>query len=138
MNSTRGVAAWVLVTMMLLGPVQPWALAQQPAPPSQPAPVQDVLKEGGSTPRGIDAYDVGAGVVTVLRVPLNIATCAVGSAVGTVLFALTLGSAYKASTRVLEEGCAQKWVVRGDDLRPPRGSAGAFTPRTEPYGGDSR
>jgi len=31
---------------------------------------------------------------------------------------LTLGSGYKASTRVVEEGCAQKWVIRGHDLRP--------------------
>ena len=132
MNSTRGVATWVLVAMMLLGPVQPSALAQQPASPSQPAPMQDVTKEDGPTPRGIDVYDVGAGVVTVLRVPFNIATCAVGSAAGTALFVLTLGSAYKASTRVVEEGCAQKWVVRGDDLRPSRSfGSGA-------YGGNSR
>ena len=132
MNSTRGVAAWGLVAMMLLGPVQPSALAQQPASPSQPAPMQDVTKEDGPTPRGIDVYDVGAGVVTVLRVPFNIATCAVGSAAGTALFVLTLGSAYKASTRVLEEGCAQKWVVRGDDLRPAHSSGSGA------YGGNSR
>ena len=118
MNSIRGVAAWVLVAVMLLGPIQPGAWAQQPAQPSQPDPTQDVAKEDGPTSRGIDGYDVGAGVLTVLRLPFNVALCAVGSVVGTALFVMTLGSAYKASTRVVEEGCVQKWVVRGHDLRP--------------------
>ncbi len=118
MNTIRGVAAWVLVVVMLLGPIPLQALAQQPAQPSQPEPMQDVLKEDGQPWRGVDGYDVGAGLVTVLRLPFNIALCAVGTAAGTALFALTLGSGYKASTRVIEEGCAQKWFVRGRDLRP--------------------
>ncbi len=118
MDSIRGVVAWVLVSVMLLGPIAPGALAQQSVEPSQPDSTQDVVKDDGQAWHGIDGYDVGAGVVTVLRLPFNVALCAVGSAVGTALFALTLGSAYKASTRVVEEGCAQKWVVRGHDLRP--------------------
>jgi len=118
MNSICGVVAWVLVTVMLLGPIAPGALAQQPAQPAQPDSTQDVVKEDGQPWHGIDGYDVGAGVVTVLRLPFNVALCAVGTTVGAALFALTLGSAYKASTRVVEEGCAQKWLVRGHDLRP--------------------
>ncbi len=118
MNSIRGVAAWVLVTVMLLGLIPPGALAQQPAEPSQSDPTQDVVKEDGQPWHGVDGYDVGAGVLTVLRLPFNVALCAVGGAVGTALFVLTLGSAYKATTRVVEEGCAQKWLVRGHDLRP--------------------
>ena len=122
MNSTRGVIAWVLVAVMLLAPIAPGALAQQPAQPAQPAqpdPAQDVVKDDGQAWHGIDGYDVGAGVLTVLKLPFNVALCAFGGVVGTALFAITLGSAYKASTRVVEEGCAQKWFVRGHDLRPP-------------------
>jgi hypothetical protein len=121
MNSIRGAFAWVLVAVMLLGLIPSRVLAQQPAQPSQPDPMQGVVREDRPTPRGVDGYDVGAGVVTVLRLPFNIALCAVGTAVGTALFALTLGSGYKASTRVVEEGCAQKWLVRGHDLRPSHG-----------------
>jgi hypothetical protein len=75
--------------------------------------------------RGTDIYDVGAGVVTAAKAPFNVALCALGGAMGTALFLMTLGSAYKASTRVIEEGCAQRWVIRGDDLRP-RGAPGIF------------
>jgi hypothetical protein len=123
MNSTRGVAVWVLVAVMLLGPIQPWALAQEPAPPLQPDPMQGVAKEDARIRSGVDGYDVGAGVLTVLKIPFNLGLCAIGTVLGTALFALTLGSGYKASTRVVEEGCAQKWVIRGHDLRPPHGSS---------------
>jgi hypothetical protein len=118
MDSTRSVTVAVLVAVTLFGPLAPRALAQQPAPSSQPDAVNDMTLEYGQEPRRMDAYDVGAAVVTAVRAPLNVASCVVGGAVSTALFFLTLGNAYKASTRVLEEGCAQKWVVRGTDLRP--------------------
>lgn len=123
MNSTRGVAACVLVAMTLLGPIQPWALAQQPAQPFQTDPMPEVVNEDGRRPRAVDGYDVGAVVLTVVRIPFNLGLCAMGTVLGTALFALTLGSGYKASTRVVEEGCAQKWVVRGRDIRPLHGSS---------------
>jgi hypothetical protein len=137
MMSTRGVIACALVTMVLCGPASPWALAQQPVPP--PAVVVEVAPPEMAPPerqpaRGIDAYDVGATVVTVAKAPFNVALCALGTAVGTALFAMTLGSAYRATTRVFEEGCAQKWIVRGDDIRP-RGHPGIFPERaSEAYG----
>lgn len=118
MNSIRGVVAWVLVTAMLLGPIAPGAFAQQPAQPSQPDSTQDVVRDEGQAWHGVDGYDVGAGVLTVLKLPFNVALCALGGVFGTALFAMTLGSGYKASTRVVEEGCGQKWLVRGHDLRP--------------------
>jgi hypothetical protein len=132
MNSTRGVIACALVSVVLLGPAAPWARAQQPTPP--PAVVVEVAPPEMAPPerqpaRGVDAYDVGATVVTVAKAPFNVALCALGTAVGTALFAMTLGSAYRASTRVFEEGCAQKWIVRGDDIRP-RAAPGIFPERT--------
>jgi hypothetical protein len=130
MNSTRGAIACALVALVLLGPLSPWALAQQPAsPPAEPPPavVIEVIPPEPEPPleRRRDIYDVGAGVVTVAKAPFNVALCALGSAIGTVLFLGTLGSAYKASTRVFEEGCAQRWIVSGEDLRP-RGAPGIF------------
>ena len=78
--------------------------------------------------RSIDGYDVGAVVATAFKAPCNVATCAFGVAFGSMLFLMTFGSSYKATTRVLEEGCAQKWIIRGDDLRP-RGGPGIFPDR---------
>jgi hypothetical protein len=127
MNSTRRVIACALAAVVLLGTLAPRVLAQQPAPP--PAVVVEVNPPEYQMGRGTDIYDVGAGVVTVAKAPFNLALCTLGSAVATALFAITLGSAYRASTRVIEEGCAQRWIVRGDDIRP-RGSPGIFSDRS--------
>ncbi len=132
----RGVIASMLAAMILLGSVPAVSVAQQPPPSPPPPPVlmPDVVKDDDSaTLRPFDLYSVGAGVFTVARIPLNIGLCALGTVVGSGLFLVTLGSAYRASTRVFEEGCAQKWLVRGDDLRPVRGSSGIFESRMERY-----
>jgi len=131
MNSTRGVIACALVAVMLCGPVAE-ALAQQPASPAAAPPPGVVVEMVTPDPppvRGRDIYDVGAGVVTVAKAPFNVALCALGGGLGTALFLLTFGSAYKASTRVIEEGCAQRWILSGDDLRP-RGATGIFPDHT--------
>jgi hypothetical protein len=127
MQPHRRVIACALV-VVLFGPLAPSALAQQPAPPPVPPPqpaVVEVMPPEGQMVRGTDIYDVGAGVVTVAKAPFNVALCGLGTAMGTALFLITFGSAYKATTRVIEEGCAQRWIIRGDDLRP-RGAPGVF------------
>jgi len=112
--AARLIASWLAVAILVVGPLQPLASAQaiQPAPP----PPDDIRIE--PTPRGIDGYDVGAGVVTVLKAPFNVVLCVLGGAVGLSLFAVTLGSGYRVATRAVEQGCRGPWVVRGDDLRP--------------------
>ena len=124
MNVHRRVIACALVAVVVLGQV-PSALAQAPPPPPAPAApaVVDVVPPEGQMARSPDIYDVGAGVVTAARMPFNVALCGLGTVVGTALFLLTLGTAYKATTRTIEEGCAQRWILRGDDLRP-RGAPG--------------
>ena len=121
MRCHRHVLACTLVAMVFLGPL-PSALAQAPAPtvvevmpPERPADQSDI-------------YDVGATVATVARAPFNAALCGLAGVTGTVLFVLTFGSAYRATTRVLEEGCAHRWIIRGDDLRP-RGGPGILPDR---------
>jgi hypothetical protein len=134
--NTRGVIASMLAAMLLLGSAPAVSVAQQPPPPPPPPPVlmPDVVKEEDRpTMRPFDLYSVGAGVFTVARIPLNVGLCALGTVVGSGLFLATLGSAYRTSTRVFEEGCAQKWLVRSDDLRPVRASAGIFESRMERY-----
>lgn len=130
MNSTRGVIACALVTVILFGPLTD-ALGQQPAAPlaAPPAVVVETVSPEPAPARGRDIYDVGAGVVTVARAPLTATLCAAGATVGFVLFVLTFGSGYRASARAIEEGCAQKWIVSGDDLRPRIGP-GIFPDRT--------
>jgi hypothetical protein len=133
MRSTRDVIASMLTALILLGSLPAVSLAQQPPPP-QPVLMPDVVKEEDSpTLRPFDLYSVGAGLFTVTRLPFNVALCAFGTAVGSTIFLLTLGSAYRATTRVFEEGCAQKWFVRGNDIRPSRGSPGGFESRMERY-----
>jgi hypothetical protein len=126
--------ASMLAAMILLGSLPAVSVAQQPAPPPPPVLMPDVVKEDDSaTLRPFDLYSVGAGVFTVARIPVNIGLCALGVVVGSGLFLATLGSGYRASTRVFEEGCAQQWFVRSDDLRPARSSSGIFESRMERY-----
>src|SRR5262245_2371830 len=138
---SRGVVASALVVMTLIGPVAPRALAQQPAAPAEPAPAVQQAPLPPQTPpaaviieaapaepvvqRGTDFYDIAAGAMTVGRAPFNVAICALGFGAATVLFISTLGSSNRAAMRTVEEGCAQRWVVRGDDIRPA-GAPGVF------------
>lgn len=119
MDASRRLIACMLVVVAALGLCPLRALAQQPT-------VVEVMPAEPPPARSTDIYDVGAGVVTAARMPFNVVLCGLGAAAGTALFFLTFGSAYKASTRAVEEGCAQPWIVRGDDLRP-RGAPGAFS-----------
>ena len=115
-NGLRLVAVVAVIAFALGGPLSPIAFAQQAMSPDL---IQERLKE--SVPeRGIDGYDIGAGVLTALKAPFNVGLCLFGTALGATLFGLTLGSGYKATTRVVEEGCAGKWLVTGDDIRPNR------------------
>jgi hypothetical protein len=130
MNVHRRVIACALVAIVVFGQV-PSALAQAPAPPPAPAApaVVEVMPAESQVGRSVDIYDVGAGVLTAARMPFNVALCGLGAVTGTALFLLTLGSAYKATTRTIEEGCAQRWVLRGEDLRP-RGAPGILPERS--------
>jgi len=137
MNDRRRVLAGALVALVFLGVLPPSTLAQQSAPPplpaSPPVVVEVMPPEQPAAPRA-DIYDVGAGVVTAARMPFNVALCGLGAVTGSVLFVLTLGTAYRATTRVFEEGCAQRWIVRGDDLRP-RGAPGILDRSSDMYSG---
>jgi hypothetical protein len=104
--SARLIAGCVMVTMILAGPLQPLALAQ----------------EAGKS----DAYDAGAVAITAIGMPLKAITCGLGAVVGFTLLVVTFGSAHRATANVVAEGCAQKWIVTGDDIRPDPPTTRAF------------
>jgi hypothetical protein len=118
-------------------PVQPAPAVQpvppvQPAPPVEPAPAvqPDLFPERMKTTRNAErhavAYNVGAGIANVFLVPGRVITCALGSAVGIVVLAITLGSGYRAAAAVGEEGCGGKWIVTGEDLWPDPPATSGF------------
>jgi hypothetical protein len=127
----RSIAA-CLALVLVAGPLSTLASAQQAPPPpspqvqtstSPPAPAE-IRHE--RRVRRTDGYDVGAGVMTVLKVPFNVVLCGLGVVAGSVLFAATLGSAHRATAAVFEEGCGGPWVVRGDDIRPDDRTGGWY------------
>ena len=93
--SVRLVAACVAIAMLVAVPLQPMTAEAKP-----------------------DGYDVGAAIMTVAGAPLKGLVCGIGAVVGATLFLATFGSADRASAAVVKEGCDQRWLVRGEHLRP--------------------
>lgn len=120
----RSIALAVVFSLVLGGPLAPFAAAQQPA---QPDAMQDGAKpndNGASSP----AYDVGAGLANAAYIPGKVFLCGLGVVAGTALLLLTFGSSYRAAAAVGEEGCGGRWVLTGDDLRPARRAEEAERP----------
>ena len=117
----KSAATAVLVAMLasLLEP--PSALGQAPpeATPSPQSPQGEA--EGGATTaaRPVDGYTVGAAALNVLWVPFKVAECGIMSGFAVLGFVFTLGAGRDWSASALEEGCVHKWLIEGDDLRPP-------------------
>ena len=133
--SARLLAVWVVVALSLVGPVQPLAVAQQMG--STPESGQDQPMSQPPPARGTDAYDAAAAAMTAIGMPLKAGVCALGAAVGLALFVATLGSAHRASAGVVEEGCLQKWIIHGSDIRPDPPGSRAFEWESQ-RGSDSR
>ena len=71
----------------------------------------------------------GAVAVNVFHVPGRAITCTLGGLTAGAVLLLTLGSAYRAASGVMHEGCGGKWIVTGDDLRPESDGSGWFPGR---------
>ena len=63
-------------------------------------------------------YDAGAVATNIFLVPGRAITCLLGGVAGIVVLAATFGTAYRAASGAVHEGCGGKWMVTGDDLRP--------------------
>jgi hypothetical protein len=131
--TARLVAAAVALTVTLAGPLAPYSVAQQPsqqAPsPSRPELFQEQLKAVPDAERNRGLYTAGAVAVNVFHVPGRAITCTLGGLTAGAVLLLTLGSAYRAASGVMHEGCGGKWIVTGDDLRPESDGSGWFPGR---------
>jgi hypothetical protein len=114
---TRVVSA-VLVALLLAGPLAPLAGAQQPAQPPAPDLFQETLKAQRDDERYQRNYDAGAIAVNAFLVPGRAITCMLGGVAGLIVLAATFGTAYRAASAAVHEGCGGRWTVTGDDLRP--------------------
>jgi hypothetical protein len=103
----------------------PPAVSPAPAPtaqPVQPDLFQETLKgQQRASERKQALYEVGAVVTNVFLIPGRAVTCALGTGLGVLLLAVTLGTGYKTAAGAFDEGCGGKWVVTGDDLKPEGG-----------------
>lgn len=126
MTAARVVAAAVALCMTLAGPLTPYAAAQQPSQPAQPELFQEQLKITPEAERHRGLYTTGAVFVNMFLVPGRAITCGLGGLAAGAVLALTLGTAYRAASGVVHEGCGGKWIVTGDDLRPDPGLAAGF------------
>jgi len=112
--AVRFLAATIVAAMALVGPLAPLAHAQQPA---QPDLFKETLKAQSASDKSQDYYDAGAVAVNVFLVPGRALTCVAGGLVGGLFLLATFGTAYKAASGIVNEGCGGKWAVKGDDLR---------------------
>lgn len=122
MTRFRKSAATAVLMAMLAGLLQPPSAlgqAQPGATPSAQSPQGEA--EGGATTaaRPVDGYTVGAAALNVLWVPFKVAECGIMSGFAVLGFVFTLGAGRDWSASALEEGCVHKWLIEGDDLRPP-------------------
>jgi len=117
----RMIALAVVVALLATGPLSP-VMAQQADPAAQPEVSPDAVPATSERPPLFAGagYNTAAAVMTAVKTPFNIVLCGVGTALGIALFAVTLGTAYKATTYVVEEGCRGPWILTGDDIRPDR------------------
>lgn len=115
MDRSRWIALALVATTLLSASLAPLASAQQPQQPTQEGP--KAAEPAKETESGDAAYAVGAAALTLVNIPGRTLTCAIGSAVGIVVMAITLGSGYRAATQVVEEGCKGPWILTADDLK---------------------
>jgi len=94
------------------------AHAQPEAPASAQSPQVDGSKEATGASRHWDGYDVGAAALNVVWVPFKAGVCGITGGVGILVFVASFGFTRDWSASALQEGCVNKWLIDGDDLRP--------------------
>jgi len=122
MTRFRRTAVIVVLMAMLAGLLPPPAALGQAQPGATPSPQSPQgAAEGGATraDRPVDGYTVGAAALNVLWVPFKVGQCGIMSGLAVLGFVFTLGAGRDWSASALEEGCVHKWLIEGDDLRPP-------------------
>ncbi len=117
MSLAKVLSAALAVSMTLTGPVAVMAQSKEPeAAPKAPAETAAVQKSDTPGPEDA-AYKVGAGVATVVNLPMRTGLCALGAAAGLVTLIATFGSGYRFAARVAEEGCGGPWIITPEHLK---------------------
>jgi hypothetical protein len=117
MSLAKVLSVALAVSMALTGPVAVMAQSKEPeAAPKAPAETAAAQKSDTSSPEDA-AYKVGAGVATVINVPMRTGLCALGAAGGLVTLIVTFGSGYRFAARVVEEGCGGPWIITPEHLK---------------------
>ena len=132
MTRFRRSAVTAVLMAMLAGLLQPPAALGQAQPGATPSPQSPQgAAEGGATraDRPVDGYTVGAAALNVLWVPFKVGQCGIMSGLAVLGFVFTLGAGRDWSASALEEGCVHKWLIEGDDLRPPPAPPGPSASR---------
>src|SRR5262250_2345325 len=122
MTRFRRSAVTVVLMAMLAGLLQPPAALGQAQPGATPSPQSPQGEAEGAATRAdrpVDGYTVGAAALNVLWVPFKVGECGIMSGFAVLGFVFTLGAGRDWSASALEEGCVHKWLIQGDDLRPP-------------------
>jgi hypothetical protein len=114
-RTLRSMALVLVATMVLGGPLAPYVAAQQPTMPAQPDPYA-AQRQMDTESNG--AYVAGAAIANVVYVPGKAILCGLGGVAGFAILLATFGSAYRAASAIGHEGCAGRWLLRADDLRP--------------------
>lgn len=96
----------------------PAAQPTPPAPPAGPDLFQETLKAEAASGRQRGPYATEAVAINVVRVPGKAVTCVAGTVVGFTILVVSLGSGYRPASAIFHEGCAGKWWLSGDDVRP--------------------
>ena len=61
-----------------------------------------------------------AGATNIVYVPGKAIGCTLSAVLWVVAMAVTLGGGYKDAASFVDGGCGGTWIVKGEDLSPPR------------------
>lgn len=115
MDSFRWVSIGLVAALLLASPLSTVGWAQQPkvlyeeAMKAAEAPAPAKLPD--------TAYEVGAIVVNVVHIPGKTVLCMLSTGVGLAALAATLGTGYRTTAWIMEEGCGGPWMVTARDLK---------------------
>lgn len=116
MNFIKALSLVLAVVVTLSGPVAVRAQTMESGTSAKAAeapPAQEGVKDLSADA----AYELGAGVATVVNIPLRGALCGFGGLVGFAVMVITFGSGYRAAAKVVEEGCSGPWIITPEHLK---------------------
>lgn len=119
MDGSRWLTLLLTAALLVTGPLAPAGWAQQPQQPDAPKAAERQMATEPE-PKGMspEFYSIAAGAATIVNIPGRTILCVTGSVVGLAVLLITLGSGYRAATKVAEEGCSGPWVITADDVKP--------------------